>query len=298
MVSLRIAVLAQAALLWAAQQGFAQEAAQAGQTAKDAASAPSAGAKSTPKSAPADPQDEGLWVGLSYWYAPTHPHMRNGHAAIVKASPATLDYPGTNQPAPGVTIGIPAGRYNTLRVSYFQTRSSWASTTSAPAVLLFGSDYKAGDALSVKYKLQNIKVSWDYLTWPFPYEGSTLRIKTLYQFQYTTMHTYVNGPQTTDTAGNVYQTTSDGSHKLALPALGVGIEKIFSKSVRWEAQASGFTIPHHAATYDIDTYVAVKRGKLEIDLGGRMFYLKTSPKKNDWVRANMPGAYVGVRWYL
>lgn len=302
-VLFRKSAVAQLAILWIAQQGWlgAQQAPAQGAQQPPAAQTTTQppAAKPPVKEVPADPSDEGFSIGVFYWYAPTTPHMRNGAAASKTASPATLDYPGNNRPAPGAIVSIPAGKYNSFRISYFETRNSYSGTApSKTAVRLFGSDFNEHDVMQVQYKLQHVKASWDYLSWPFPYDRNKLRIKTLWQVHYTTIHTYVEGPITIDSIGNVYQSASDGSNSFFSPALGLGLEKAFSRSFRWEGQASAFALPHRFALYDIDTFFAYKHKKLEIDIGAKAFYFKTSPKRNEFVRANMPGAYVGIRWYL
>ena len=307
MVSFRKSAVIQISLLWLAQQGWvaAQQQLPEGVQPRPGQTAPASTEPAKPaepakpdKDAPADPSDEGLSFGLFYWYAPMHPHMRNGEGASATASPSTLDYPNKNQPAPGAMLSIPAGKYNSLRISYFRSKGPWSTTTAATPVQFFGSSFNKGDALSVGYTLQIGKVSWDYMSWPFPIQNSTFRIKTLFEAQYIHFQTSVNGPTTVDSAGNVSQTTASGRDWFIYPTFGVGLEKLFTKSFRWEGRASGIYVYHHAAIGDLDSFFAYKRGKLEIDAGAKMFYFKTSPSKQEYVWANMPGAYVGLRWYF
>ena len=77
----------------------------------------------------------------------------------------------------------------------------------------------------------------------------------------------------------------------------MGIELMATKHFRFELKGSGFGIPHRAALWDADGFFAYKTGQFEIDFGGKAFHFKTSPKRPEYLRATMPGAYVGIRWY-
>jgi len=57
--------------------------------------------------------------------------------------------------------------------------------------VLFSQAYAKGDKLSTSYKLSNYKISYEYLTWPYPVEGRHFRLKTLWQ-----VSTSLSGPAT------------------------------------------------------------------------------------------------------
>jgi hypothetical protein len=245
------------------------------------------------------PSEEAFSAGLIYWFNIAHPIMRNGHGATVGANPADLDFPHVNQSVPGAIVSIPAGRGNALRVSYFRTDARKGDTTLDKSTQYFGTDFSPGDVLRVGYTMQNAKISWDYLSGPFPLEG-TWRLKTLWEVQAVSFNTKIDAPQkpTTDSSGNTVATSAAGSNWMVLPTLGLGVEKFFSKKFRWEAKGSGFIIPHHGSIGDTETFVAYQRGQLEIDLGAKAFYFQTTPQKTEYLKAFLPGAYVGFRWYF
>ena len=57
----------------------------------------------------------------------------------------------------GFTFSVPAGKQNSLRISYFRVTGS-GDTVAASDLALFSVGYTAGDFLTTKYKLQNVKL--------------------------------------------------------------------------------------------------------------------------------------------
>ena len=181
--------------------------------------------------------------------------MRTGVGAVAGTNPSTLDYPGKSQPSPGFVVNLPGGKYNTVRISYFQTTSHQAGSTPTQALNFFGTDYAAGYAIDSGYSIKNVQLSWDYMTWPFPVEGSTFRLKTLWQIQATSIHTLIDGPYEVDSSGNSSPAASEQTNWFAYPSFGLAVEKIFSKNLRWEARGSGFGLPHRASIGDVESTI-------------------------------------------
>ena len=129
-------------------------------------------------------------------------------------------------------------------------------------------------------------------------EGSTFRVRTLFEAQYTSIHTNVNGPNEVNASGNAAPVSSAGTDWFVYPSFGLGAEKLFSKNFRWEACASGFILPHRSTIWDADTSFNYRRGRQEVVAGGEGFPFQTLPQRVEYVAATLPGAYVGVRWYL
>jgi hypothetical protein len=285
---------------WALQAQQAQEPTNKAQGATPQTSKSTEAKKtaSHSKSAPVDDFDGGTAsFELFYWYNPTHPHMRTGVGATAGTNPSTLDYPGKSQPSPGIVVNLPGGKYNTVHISYFQTTSHQAGSTPTQALNFFGTDYAAGYAIDSGYSIKNVQFSWDYMTWPFPIEGSTFRLKTLWQVQVTSIHTLIDGPFEVDTSGNSSPVASEKTNWFAYPSFGLAVEKIFSKNLRWEARGSGFGLPHRASIGDVESTINYRHKSFELVIGAREFYFKTNPGKTEYVRASLPGAFVGLRWY-
>ncbi len=139
-------------------------------------------------------EDGGFSFEPLYWLNRAQPALRGGKAA---ASYENLDYPGHGKPAYGAEIGIPAGPQNTLRISYFRAQGN-SNSTLASDTTLFSTGYNTGDYLTANYTLQNAKISWDYLSYTWYRPDSRIRLKTLYEVQYTNISTNINAPFKSD----------------------------------------------------------------------------------------------------
>jgi len=233
-----------------------------------------------------------------YWRTTPHPDLRSGHANVDTYPTSSFQFPSGNPESGDVMLSVPTGAGNTLRVSYFRTQSS-GSTTATKNETLETTDYAPGDFLQTRYTLQTAKASWDYLTWHWPPEQHRLLIKTLWEVEYSSIYDTISAPNksSTDSKGNVVATSSSGRHSLVLPTIGIGIEYFLSKHFRFEAKGSGFTIPHRTTTYDAEGFLAGRFGMFEVEVGGRAFQFKSSPKKADFVDVKPYGAFVALRWY-
>src|ERR1035441_10137089 len=145
----------------------------------------------------------------------------------------------------GYYLGIAAGLHNSLRVSYFSTKRS-GTTTAANEMVIFSQPYAAGDQLSTNGKISDYKLSYEYLTWPYPVEARHFRLKTLYQVQYIEVKTVFDAPvlsATPDSSGNFTSYSTLGSKGYITPALGLGVHEYATRYFRLEANVSGFMLP-------------------------------------------------------
>ena len=239
--------------------------------------------------------DEGRFsVGIFGWIPTGNPIIDKGKASIGLVTPARLDFQGKPKTAPGVELTFGVGRFNVLRVSYFQTRA--AGNVTAPNDLnLWGGAYQKGDLLSTNYRLRNGKVSFDFLTWPFPVGTRKFRLKTLWQFQYVNMTTGFDAPlKSTDNGPN----TTSGKKSIYLPSFGLGVAEYVSPKFRLEANASGFTLPHRSTIWDADASISYRFGKLEARVGGKAFHFRSTPNGDYYLRGTLAGAFVGIRYFL
>jgi hypothetical protein len=101
---------------------------------------------------------------------------------------------------------------------------------------------------------------------------------------------------TTDTNGNTTVPSANKSHQIIYPSFGVGFEQGTTSHFRWEAKATGFAFPHRAAIWDAEASILLRIGQLNVLLGGRAFHFKTSPKGDDYVKANLFGPSLSLRW--
>jgi hypothetical protein len=247
---------------------------------------------------PLNTSDSQISLQLFYWLDFSSPNLYGG-AGNLGPYPGDLKYPGRAKPAEGAEIDIPAGRDNTLRLSYFRIQGDGNTTATANATY-FSVDYAPGDYLVTQYKLQNVKLSYDFLSYPYPPNPSRFRLKTLWEVNYTTISTSIDAPLKTiqvDASGNPISNTATGSHWFVYPSLGLGIEKALTSHFRLDARASGFAFPHHATIWDADASAVYRMGRYEVAAGLKAFHFKTSPQSTEYFASTFPGAYVAIRYY-
>jgi hypothetical protein len=247
---------------------------------------------------PKDPyvlEDGGLSIEPLYWLNRAQPRLRSGSTAL---APGNFDYNGNPKGGLGAEIGIPAGRSNTLRVSYFRIQGN-AGVTLGQDATIFSESYTAGEFINASYKIQGFKASWDYLSYSWHKPSTTIRLKTLYEVQYVTTSVDTAAPfvaATTDASGNTDYNAASGNKSLILPTFGMAIGAPFSKYFRWDVRGSGFGLPHRSAIADVQATVAVRLGKVELVAGERLFYFKTSPKSDMYLTDTLQGVFAGLRY--
>jgi hypothetical protein len=236
---------------------------------------------------------ESVWsVSLFYWQPTGKPILRGGEASTDPNSQG-LDFPGKPKGTPGVMFTFPTGRSNRIEISGFQTSGSGSST--APInVTYFGQGFTSGDVLASSYKIRAIKATWNYLSYPYPPLDAKFRIKTLWEVQYVRAYPVITGPQVDL---SVPPPVASSTFNVILPTLGLGVELIPSpKHFRFEARATGMAFPGRAALWDADAMATFRLGKLEVFGGGKAFYFRSSPKKEQFMRDRLWGPIGGVRW--
>jgi hypothetical protein len=244
------------------------------------------------------PGEAGYFVGITGWLPIGQSWVDKGHAAAF-TDPSKLQLAGKSKGAFGAEIGVAAGLHNSVRVSFFQSKLS--GTTTAPIeTVIFTQTYNAGDQLSTDAKLSDYKLSYEYLTWPYPVEARHFRLKTLWQVQYITMKGNFDAPirsATPDSAGVFTSYTASGSKNFITPAFGLGVHEYATRNFRFEANVSGFMLPHRWQLLDSDATIAYRAGRLELRAGAKAFLFRTSPKSDYFYRGTVGGAFVGLRWY-
>jgi len=240
----------------------------------------------------------GFSAQVGYWLTSSEPLLRGGTASAVPAgySP-NFDLPGKGKAALAAMVSLPAGKENTLRISAFRAQGT-GNTTATENMALFATGFNTGDYLAAAYKIEHVKVSWDFLS--YTYAASGLRVKTLWEAQLTSVHGRVAAPfkeVTTDSSGNTNFNIGEGTKTVILPSFGLGLEQAPSKAFRWEARASGFALPGRSYVWNGEAAAVVRLGKFELLGGGRAFSVKTSRKDDAFFKQTLYGPYVGLRFY-
>jgi hypothetical protein len=245
-----------------------------------------------------EPGETGWYIGLTGWLPVGHTTIDKGKQADF-TDPTKFQLPGTSKGQPGGEIGIAAGLHNSIRISYMFAKA--AGTTTAPNdLVIFSQPYSKGDQLSTSYKLSNYKISYEYLTWPYPVESRHFRLKTLWQVQYITYRSNYDAPvksNTPDSTGALTSYEATGSKSYFTPTFGLGLHEYVARNLHLELNASGFGIPHRFSLVDLDASVGYRAGKIEVRAGARSLNFRSSARSDYYFRGNLSGAYVGVRWY-
>jgi hypothetical protein len=245
-----------------------------------------------PRTAPAQSteRDTGgdAWsIEPMYWLAHQAPTIRQGHKNQASI-PGDLGFPGANSYALGVAITVPTGHENSLEFSGFQAKGH-GSNLLGVSQAFFGNLYAKGDTLLTSYNMRTFKVSWNYLTFPFPSAGAKFRFKTLYELRYTSFNTYYAAP------ADINAAPVAGYKSNIRPSLGVGIEYHPAPHVRFEMKASGFALPHSGEIYDGEASLVAHTRHVELLAGARIFHIRTSPKDDAYFTQTLWGPYGGVR---
>jgi len=251
------------------------------------------------------PGETGYWINVMGWFPNETPYIDKGHAATFTDA-SKIHLQGKPKYSRGAEVGLALGLHNALRFSYFDSRGS--GTTTAPAdTVLWSQVYTAGTLLTTDHRVQNAKISFEYLTWPYPVESRKFRLKTLWQLQYTSVRSGFDAPllplvdsagnPLVDASGNPLSYAGSGTRWFMSPTFGVGVSEFATRHFRLEANGSGFAIPHHWTIWDADASANFKYGHLEIRVGAKAFHYKTSTAAEFFLRNTMAAPFVGIRWY-
>jgi hypothetical protein len=243
------------------------------------------------------PGETGYYAGIMGWMPYAAPIVDKGHASNWTGL-SYVHLPGTPTAVPSAEIGLALGLHNSLDLSFLETKAS-GSIYAPGALVIFGESYNKGDLLATSDKVQDLKLSFAYLTWPYPVESRHFRLRTLWQAHYLNVVTHYDAPvrsATPDSNGNLNSYAVSGSKTFYSPAVGLGFTEYASRNFRLELSVAGFDIPHHSAIGDAEASATYRIGHLEIRAGGKGLYFKTSPQADYYFRGKLIGAFVGVRW--
>ncbi len=249
------------------------------------------------------PGETGYFAGIMGWFPKQAPYMDKGKGAAFDTASGTK-LQGKPKYADGAEIGIALGLHNALRASYFETRAT-GDFTAATDLHLWEQTYSKDTLLTTNYRLQSAKISFDYLTWPYPVESRRFRLKTLWQFQYMAIRSGFDAPKLAitdesgfplvDSSGNPVTYATQGSRWFMGPELGLGAAYFSGRHFRLEANASGFTIPHRNSIWDADASANIRYGHFEFRVGAKGFHFKTSTKAEYYLRGTLYSGFAGVR---
>ncbi len=251
------------------------------------------------------PGESGVWFGFSLSQPTGQPILDKGRASGITNN-SLVTFQGTPKLGESAEIGFAMGLHNSLVVSGFNTRAA-GDFTSPSTLTLWSQTYDQGVLISTNYHLQELKFSYEYLTWPYPVESRHFRLKTLWQVQYVNISTGFDAPLLPVTGpsggpligsnGSPVSYQAAGSRWFFSPTLGLGVTEYLAKFIRLEVNGSGFAIPRHWTIWDTDASLNLRFGHFELGGGVRAFHVKTSTSGPFYVRGTLIVPQVALRWY-
>ena len=244
------------------------------------------------------PGEAGFWFGATGWLPYGNQYVDKGHAADFTGL-SFMQLANSKHGSFGAEIGAAAGLHNTLRISYWFSKTN-GSVTAPTDLVIFGQTYSKGDGLTTNAKLSDVKLSYEYLTWPYPVERRHFRLKTLWQMQYVTQRVVWDNPvksSTPDVNGNFTSYSVLGSKSFFTPTLGLGLHEYASRNLHFELDATGFMWPHRWQIWDVEATVAGRISHIEIRAGVKGFHYRTSPQADYFFRGTLAGLFAGIMWH-
>jgi hypothetical protein len=252
------------------------------------------------------PGEYGFYIGVTGFFPKEKPTFNKGrNSGITNNSLVTMQ--GKPNLADGVEVGMAMGLHNMLKLSFFTTRASGDFTAPSQTQVFNGQVYTAGTLIATDYRVQNLKMSFDYLTWPYPVESRRFRLKTLWQVQYTAVRAGFDAPQLPlfdasgnpliDINGNPISYQSSSTKWFILPTLGLSATEYLTRNIRFEASADGFTIPHHSTLYEGESTLNFRVKSFEVRGGAKLFHYKTSTSQDFYLKGTLASVFFGIRWY-
>jgi hypothetical protein len=251
------------------------------------------------------PGETGWWLGITVWLPKEQPIFDRGHAATFpQASLVTMQ--GRPKYVGGAEFGVALGLHNALKISYWGARAA-GDIVAGQDLTLWSQVYSKGWPVSTNYRVQDLKMSFDYLTWPYPVESRKFRLKTLWQLQYISVRSVFDAPTQPlvdatgapliDATGNPITYRAQGTKWWMTPTIGLGLTQYISRNVRIDINGSGFGIPHKWTVWDTDATANFRFGHFELQAGAKAFHFKSSPANVFFVRNTMASVFFGIRWY-
>jgi len=251
------------------------------------------------------PGESGFWAGVEAWFPRQQPIFNTGNSAN-QAYPGLVTLQGIPQSAERLEVGAAVGLHNTLKFNFLYTRAAGDFTTPV-SIETLGQVYNSGTYVSTNYRMESYRLSYEYLTWPYPVGSRKIRLKTLWQLQYTQINPQFdsplgyfdsNGNIVLDTNGNPVNLSASRWKHIFSPQLGLAASYYPSRHFRVEVEGSGFGWPHHYSIWDADASLNYRvTSHFEVRAGERGFGFKTSTTSDYFVKVAWSAFYFGVRWY-
>lgn len=251
------------------------------------------------------PGERGFSLGVYGWGAKAKIGTQPG-AAVNVENPGGITASHAVKPGQILELAIATGAHNMLRITATNMRGNGSAVT-PQAFAMWTAAYNKGDYIRTSYRLRNLKIAFDYLSWPFPVKKSRIRVHSIWQVQATNLKVGYNAPfePTTDSdgneilddAGNPVVFKTDTTKSIIQPGVGFGVQGYLSRRVSLDMRAVGFALPHRSNYWDAEAAANFRFGHYELRLGARGFHFRTTPRDEFWLHGTAWGPMVGLRWH-
>jgi len=245
------------------------------------------------KNEPDYPDPRTLTFGAFYWFTGpgTDPGIFGGAQA---ATYSTLPDLGRPHRTPGFELFFPITRTGELHVEIMRTSGLGNQTASADTTI-FTTPFSKGDYLATNYRISQGKIYLDDLLYPHKFPVPKFRLKSLWEFSYTSVRASVDNPiqEYLGTSSGAGQ----GTRNIYYPEFGIAAEYALTPHLLLRTSVAGFAVPGKAVVGDGDATIGYRHGFLELRGGVKFLHFKTSPKTDDYLKGTLTGAFVDLRFH-
>lgn len=260
-------------------------------------------ADQTPPPAPAPaapagpdyPDPRTFTVGAFFWFTNqgmgANPNVYNGRGSTSEES---LPNFGNYHNTPMVEASYPNTRTGVLYLQVFEEKGTGNENSPLTTYPLgLATAITKGDYLANQFQIKDAHIYLDDLLFPHKFPVSRLRFKSLWGFEYFSIHATATNPLVGSPV------IADDTRTILLPTFGVAAEYAISKHVLLRISGSGFGIYHRADIGHAEGTLSWRRGPIEIVGGERLLHFKSSPNNAaGYIAGTTIGAFAGVRWHF
>jgi hypothetical protein len=254
------------------------------------------------------PGESGFWIGVEGWLPREEPYQNGGTKWPVTVVGGTefATLRGKPKYAGTVEVGLAVGLHNTLKLIATDFKAAGDFTTPIE-LTVWNQTYNGTSYISNNYSVQNYKLSYEFATWPYPVGSRKVRLKTLWQAQFTNVNTSFDAPYNyydsngnliLDSNGEPKNLVGSGTKHIISPEFGLGLSYYPSRHVRFEVTGTGFGFVHRYYIWDGEAALSYRvMNHFEIRAGGKGLGFKTSTDSDYYIKGNYLSAFIGIRWY-
>ncbi len=235
-------------------------------------------------------------IGYYYWRPDHGGSGYFGGKPSLDPARQRLDLPSPPARANAYEVTIPTGGNNRLEVGYWKLVDS-GQIRATRDLEIYGANITNGEGIQELYNYTNLRIAWNYLSYPVPPLDSRFRIKSFWEVQYFRARTQLAFPDQPDINGNIPVVQPKESIKL--PGVGIGAEYIPNRSFRVEGRISGMGLPGRSRYIDAQVTAVGRIANFVEFFGGiKGYHFRTSPRNAEFIEGTLWGPFFGMRFVL